>query len=199
MAFYAIILPDDMFYSIEGTIGADHGMIDVYRLGSGQGKSVNGSYTTDLAFFLIDEEFLSTFRAQYVPATSLAGSISNATFTATALPTAQLDFDVPADLSHITGLWSGTFVEDMLTGEPATGTLAISPSGEITSSECTTGTITPDANKNFFNVAIATVDGCSATKQAWSGVAVEMLLPDGITRQLLIVTKQSSFGFAARR
>ena len=200
MAFYAVILPDDMFYSIEGSIGADdHVMTNVYRLGSGQGTSLNGNYTADLTFVLADDPFNSILRAQYVPATSLAGSISNAAFTATALPTAQLDFNIAADLSHITGSWSGTFIEDMLTGEPATGTLAISSTGEITSSECFTGTVTPDPNKNFFHVTITIGDGCNTTKQTRSGVAVEMLLPDGVTRQLLIVMKQSSLGFAARR
>ncbi len=198
LAFYSIILPDDMFYSIEGKIGPDGVMTNVYRLGSGQGRSVNGDFTASLGFVLVITEFTSTLRAQYVPATSLTGSISNATFTATAVPATQLDFNTPADLSHITGAWNGTFVEDLL-GEPATGTLAISSSGEITASECFSGTITPDANQNFFNVTMTVATACYPMTPTISGVAVEMLLPDGITRQLLIVTGQGPFGFAATR
>jgi hypothetical protein len=90
----------------------------------------------------------------------------------------------------------------MLTGEPATGTVMISSMGEITLAGlgCYSGMVTPDANKNFFNVTIKVGPApCNRANQTISGVAVEMLLPNGATRQLLIVMRQSPLGFAALR
>lgn len=197
-AFYAIILPNDTFYSIEGSVADDGAMNHVYRLGWAEGMSVVGKYSATVQYSLMDGGFTSFFQATYVPATSLAGSISNATFTATAVPPARLDFSAPADLSHITGSWTGVFLEDML-GEPVTGTVMIGPAGEITSSDCYSGTVTPDANKNFFRVKITVAQGCNPANQTFSGVAMEMLQPDGVSRQLLIVTSTGYFGFAAVR
>jgi hypothetical protein len=209
-AFYAIVLPDDMFYSIEGSVAADGSMSHVYRLVSGPGKSNSGKYTAGLTAFLAENvSFGLTLNATYVPATSLTGTMTppaTSELTATLLPVSQFDFNSPANLSHISGSWTGIPLQEMLTGQPVIGTVEISSIGEITlitsvPTGCSySGTVTPDSKKNFFKVTITFGPApCEPPNQTISGLAIEMLLTNGATRQLLIVMRQSTVGFAALR
>lgn len=95
------------------------------------------------------------------------------------------------------------YFQEMLSGKPAPGEITIIAAGQImpVGPGCSySGTITPDAEKNFFNVSITFGSApCNPANQTISGVALEMLLPDGVTRQLLIIGKQSTFGFAGLR
>ena len=205
-SLYAIVLPDDMFYSIEGTIAADGSVTHAFRSLTGQGRSDNGKYTAALTGFLVDYTFGIALGATYVPGTSLTGSLPPYTFSAMALPVSQFDFNTPASLAHITGSWTGNFLEDMLTGEPATGTIEIGSIGEIKSitsvpTGCSySGAVTPDAKYNFFKVTITFGPApCLLPNQTLSGVAIEMLLANGATRQLLLVMNAEAMGFAAQR
>ncbi len=205
LAAYIIVLPDDMFYAIDGPVAADGSMTNVFRLISGQGQSSAGNYTAALTFFLMDYTFSGNVQAAYVPGTSMTGSYNPPVqqFNAKVVPASQFNFNLPANLSEIAGAWSGLFIGDILLDERSPGAIMISATGQITSpgAGCSySGTVTPDANKNFFNVTITFGPApCNPANQTISGVAVDMLLPNGATRQLLIVMRQSTFGFASLR
>jgi hypothetical protein len=198
-----------MYYALEGYTDADLSVNAVYRLVTGQGSSASGSYTAAVTAVLEDTAFSMSLTSTYVPATSLTGSVevgfsgAKSTFTATALPTSQIDFSAGADLSHITGTWSGHSLSHMLDGPSGHSPLSINSTGQITSSGtgCSfTGVITPDASRNFFNVTLTFGSApCANPNQTLTGVAVEMLLPNGNLRQLLIVTKDGKFAFAGQR
>lgn len=205
--FYAVVLPDDAFYLIDGHVAADGSMDRVWRLLTGQGTSSNGKYVAALQATLYDTHFSIGLDATYVIGTSMSGSLAantgaTSTFTATAVPAAQLNFNTPANLSNIAGDWTGIFLSDMLDGTPDSATVSISLTGQITpvGSPCSySGIIAPDANKNFFNVTITFGPApCNLPNQTVSGIAMEMLLSNGTNRQLLVIIKNAAVGFAGR-
>jgi hypothetical protein len=115
------------------------------------------------------------------------------TFTAAALPASSLNFDTPADLSQVVGTWKAWVLCDVLVGgsegecEPFTAN--IGADGELTvPGSCVRGTLTPSpSNKNFFDVKVTPGPGyCPGTGKTGTGIAVNMLLPDGTTQQLLL-------------
>ncbi len=194
---YAIVLPNDMYYEIEARTGEDGSVAEVWVLRVGQGKSASGLYTANLTHFFEGERMGMSLSAQYVPSTSLSGSIefSGGThrFTATALQSPSIDFSVPANLSQIAGTWQAWGMCDVLTGGAEGGcdpyTLEISEGGELTIAglNCTYATLTPNTSHNYFEVTVPVGQGaCNAGAVAGSGAAIEMLLPSGSKRQLLV-------------
>ncbi len=196
---YSIVLPNDMYYEIAARTGEDGSVAEVWVLRTGQGKSASGTYTANLTHFFEGESMGMSLSAQYVPLKSLTGSIrflsTGAThaFTATALKPASIDFDVPASLSQIAGTWQAWGLCDVLTGGAEGGCdpyiLEIREGGELTiaGQDCTYAILTPDASHNFFEVEVPVGEGaCNTGATAGSGAAIEMLLPSGSKRQLLV-------------
>jgi hypothetical protein len=196
------VLPNDKFYAlygaINGTVFVVKGMI------TGQGASNNGTYTASVTDFnSIGATSSGSVTASYVAGSSLNGTVNEngtmLTFTGTSLPTFFFNFNTPASLSAITGMWTGT----LLDGTAATITINADGTFSGSNSGCLlSGTITPDASKNFFNVTL-TFGGnpCLLPNQTESGIAIDSLLPNGVTRQLLagVSTGTSGTVFAAQR
>ncbi len=114
-------------------------------------------------------------------------------FTATTLQSPSIDFSVPANLSQLAGTWQAWGMCDVLTGGAEGGcdpyTLEISEGGELTIAglNCTYATLTPNTSHNYFEVTVPVGQGaCNAGAVAGSGAAIEMLLPSGSKRQLLV-------------
>lgn len=205
-SFYAVVLPNDMFYAFDGGggIGADGIMADPWVLRAGQGKSASGKYTADLTHYVWGETLPSSLTATYVPGSSLAGSIEFLRtgliqqFNLLALPRVQLDFTHPAQIADIAGTWKGAGLCDPFS-EPCDPLMAtIAPNGDLTMSGyagCTFATLAPDESRNYFHVTVPVGAGaCFAGSSPGTGFAVVMLLPNGTTRQLLFAMMVNSSG-----
>lgn len=203
-SFLSIVLPDDKFYGIYGTVtGA---LLNVYGMMTGQGKSSSGTFTASVTDFLNTGAINNaSVTASYMPGSSINGTIAEngtmTTFTGAWPPTSSFDFNIPASVSSISGSWSGSLLDGMST------TVTINSNGAISgkSAGCQfTGTAIADSSgKNFFDVSL-TFGGspCAAPNKTASGVGVDYLRSDGVTLQLLVaVTADASFGtvFFAQR
>jgi hypothetical protein len=177
LTFDTIVLPNDQVWAVYGT--SSNNVLTIEGLVSGQGKSSGGSsYTANVTdyFFVGQTTALATITASFVPGTSISGQFSEAgqaAETISGAPPKQFNYNTAALLSDISGTWNGT--------------TTISATGAITGTlqGCSySGTIQPDSSgKNFFDVSI-TLPTCVGN-QALPGIAVDYLLPDGITRQLI--------------
>ncbi len=202
--FDSIVLPNDKFYGIYGTVSGN--VLLLYGMVTGQGASSSGTYTASVTDFLYTGVvYTDSLTASYVPNSSVNGTItengSQIAFTGTALPASSFNYNTPASLSSISGTWTGT----LLNGAPTTVTISASGSVSGSSQGCSfSGTVSPDSsNKNFFDVSL-TFGGnpCALPNQTASGIGVEYLLSDGVTQQLLAgVTVGTSEGtvFVATR
>ncbi len=178
-AFESIVLPNDQFYGIYGTLTATQFV--VYGMISGQGTSGGSTFTAPSVtnFFYTGATYSGSLDASFVAGSSFNGSLDEdgtvTTFTGAPFLTPAYNYDMPASISEISGSWSGS----LLNG--AAATVTISDSGEISgsSSGCSfSGTATQDSsNKNFFNV-ILTFGGspCVLPNQAASGIGIEYIL-----------------------
>jgi hypothetical protein len=202
--FSTIVLPNDKFYAIYGTVSGN--TLFLNGLITGQGTSGNGTYTATVADFLnTGAESSGSVTASYVAGASLNGTLTEnaimTTFTGTAEPSTVLNYNTAASLSDISGTWTGSLLDGMTTA------VTIASNGTVSgsSSGCSfSGTVAPDAsNKNFFDVSLTFAGSpCTFPNQTATGIGVEYLLSDGVTHQLVAgVTSGTSFGtvFAAER
>ena len=202
--FSTIVLPNDKFYAIYGTVTGN--VLYVYGMMTGQGTSGSSTYTASVTdFFYTGAINSGSVSASYVPGSSLNGTITEngnmTTFTGASLPTSSFNYNTPASVSDISGSWTGTLLDGMSTS------VTINSNGDVTgsSSGCSfSGTVVADSsNKNFFDVSL-TYGGspCASPNQTATGVGVYYLLPDGITHQLLaavnIGTSSGTVFFAQR-
>lgn len=206
--FWTIILPNNRLYGIYGTVHGNQlllsGMI------TGQGTTNSSDYSASVTdFFYTGSVKSGTFSASDFTGASLDGTLAEdgivTTFTGTSLLGSVWDygttFQIPASVSSISGIWTGTLLDGITT------TVTISSTGSVTgsSSGCSfTGTVVPDSSKeNFYDVSL-TFGGspCAFPNQTANGIGVEYLLSDNVTNQFLVaVTVGNSSGtvFAAER
>jgi hypothetical protein len=204
--FESIVLPNDKFYEVYGTLTGN--AYSVSGMVTGQGKSGNGTFTANVADFrYTGQTFLDSIVASVVPGSSVGGTLipigqlSGVSFSGTSLPAASFKYNTPASLTDISGSWTGTLLDGTSTtvNIDSKGALNASASGCIFS-----GTMVPDpSNKNFFDASLTFESSpCVFPNQTATGIAVDSLLPDGVTHQLLIaVTSGISEGtvFLAQR
>jgi hypothetical protein len=207
-ALNGIILPNDKFYAIYGSVSGN--AFYVCGIATGQGASDSGKFTaTESDFDYCDGPqvvYSGTVAATYTRGSSISGSITEngnaATFTGTVPVVSLFDYNTPASLATISGSWSGSLTD----GESASVTVDSSGvANGMSSSGCAfSATISADSsNKNFFDVSLTFGDSpCELPNQSATGIAVNYLLSDGVTNQLVAgVSSASSFGivFAAQR
>lgn len=193
--FEIIILPNDKFYEIYGTLVGN--LYSISGMVSGQGISGNGTYSANSVTELLytDQTFVDNLTASDVAGSSVggtlieAGKVSGTSFNGTSPPASSFDYNTPASLGDISGAWTGVLLDGRST------TVTISTSGTVngSASGCPlSGTFVADpSNKNFFDVSL-TFGGvaCAFPTQTSSGIAVDSLLADGVTHQLMIVVSQ---------
>lgn len=198
----SIILPNDKLYALYGNTSGN--IFTVQGLIAGQGNSNNGSYTASPTdYYYTGATYPWALTASYVMGSSFNGTYSagglSETFTGSVIP--NFNFNTPALLANVTGTWSGA----LLDGESATA--IINASGDLaglSSLGCDfSGTITPDSsNHNFFDVSL-TFGGspCTQANQTMSGIAVDYLLSDNVTNQLVVAVASNNNGtvFIANR
>lgn len=173
-----IVLPNDKFYAVYRDSNNEEWMM------AGQGTSNQGNYSGRLTNYWWDSGVPVNLTATYVPGVSLAASVTVVAnsynlglINATAPPVSTYDYNTPADLTQVVGTWStGATIT-------ATGTFTGNQGG------CTfSGSITPDPNKNFYNVTFTYGDApCYWKNQTGSGVAVVTSVPDGTSNILVLV------------
>ena len=196
-AFETIVLPNDKFYAIYGTVTGNS--FYVYGMMTGQGTSGNGTYAANITDFVDTGTVTSgSVTASYVAGTSVNGTVTEngtpVTFTGTALAPSIFNYSTAASVGAISGMWAGNLLDGIST------TVTINSNGAVsgTSAGCSfTGMVTADSsNKNFYDVSL-TFGGspCAFSNQTASGIGVYYLLPDGVTHQLLTgVSVGTTFG-----
>jgi hypothetical protein len=165
---------------------------------AGQGNANNGTYTASPTdYYYTGATYPWSLTASYVIGSSFNGTFTagglSETFTGTVIP--NFSFNTPALLSNVTGTWSGA----LLDGDSATAIFNSSGNfaGLSNSSGCVfSGTITPDSsNDNFFDVSFSFGGSpCTQANQTMSGIAVDYLLADGVTNQLVLVVASGNHG-----
>lgn len=203
-SFSTIVLPNDKFYGIYGTMSGN--TLLLYGMVTGQGTSSSSSYTANVSdFFYTGAINTGSLSASYVAGSRINGTLTEGnsqTFSGTALPASSFNYNTAASVSAVTGAWSGT----LLDGSATSVTINSNGSFAGSSSGCPlSGTVTADSSgKNFFDVSVTfgNSNSCQFPNQTATGIAVEYLLSNGITHQLLAgVTVGTSLGtvFAAER
>jgi hypothetical protein len=204
-SFSSIVLPNDKFYGIYGTVSGN--VFYVYGMITGQGTSGSSTYTAPSVtdFFYTGATYTVSITASYVPGSSLNGTLTESgtvtTFSGTPLSASSFNYNTPASLSAISGSWTGSLLDGTTT------TVTINSNGTVSgsSSGCSfSGTVAADSsNKNFFNVSLTFGSfPCAFPNQTASGIAIYYLLSNGITHQLLagvtVGTSQGTVFFAVR-
>lgn len=185
--FYSIILPNDRLYAVYGSIAGN--VLYVNRMMTGQGASSNGKYSGNVTDFNYNGVIsTASVSATYVAGTSISGTVtengSTMSFNAAAFPSSDFNYGNTATLTDITGTWTGTTLDG------TTAIVTISSTGSFVGSNagCSfSGIVTPDTSgKNFFNASVRYgASPCRFANQTQSGIAVDYLLADGVTRQLV--------------
>jgi hypothetical protein len=201
-AFESIVLPNDKYYEVYGTL--DGNLYSVTGMVAGQGASGNRTYAADVADFLYTGQTLlnETLTASVLPGSSLGGTLtqfgalSGTSFTGTSLPASSFNYNAPASLADIAGSWTGTLLDGTST------TVTFSSSGAVNgyASGCSfTGTTVADAsNKNFFDVSLKFGGTpCAFLNESASGIAVDSLLPDGVTHKLFMSVTEATLAGTA--
>lgn len=204
-AFETIILPNNTVWALYGTISGN--VFLVAGVITGAGSSTSTTFTSPVTDFNFTGQILSgTVNATYTVGTSINGTLAepaaaNTTFTGTAIPASDFNYNIAASIANIVGGWTGA----LLDGSAAN--ITITSTGSFTGSNqgCNfSGTITPDSSgKNFFTVSVTFgASPCTTPGASASGVAVNYLLSDNVTHQLVAaVSSGTSFGtvFIANR
>jgi hypothetical protein len=203
-AFESIILPDNTFYALYGTSSGN--IFTVRGMITGQGAYTNGKYTATVTdYYYTGATYTGSVSATYVVGSSISGTVSetgnaNVTFSGTPLASSAYVFGAPALLSNITGTWTGYLFGN------AEAEVTVAANGTFTGSSqgCTfSGTVVSDSSgSNFFDFTIKYGGSpCLLANQTQTGVAVDYLLPDGVTRQLLAGMSSATSGnvFIANR
>jgi hypothetical protein len=195
-SFEIIVLPNDQYYEVYGTLTGNPYSVSGMILG--QGASGNGTYTanvTNIAY--TGQTTLQNVNASFATGASIGGTLTNVgnlsgiSFTGSALPGSFFNFDTRASLSDLSGSWTGTLLDGTSTTFTAdsNGMLNGSASGCLFSGAA----LADSSNHNFFDVTL-TFGGapCALGDQTATGIAVECLLTDGVTHQLVVVVTQGT-------
>ncbi len=196
LQFSLLVLENDQFYSLVGTTSG--GVFFVSSLVDGQGNSNNGSFSASGVnqYFGDGQVIPGTVASTYTPRVSIAGTLSqpsfgNSTFNGTAPANTTYVYDTPANLSGISGAWSG----GDLSGEGVN--FSITAGGAISGTSalgCSfTGSVAPRASgKNVFNTSVTFGSApCDLPGQTAQGIALTFLLANG-QRQLLVAITNSA-------
>ena len=193
-----IVLPNGKLYALYGNTSGN--VFTVQGLIAGQGNSNNGTYTSSPTdYYYTGATYPWSLTASYVIGSSFNGTYSSGglseTFTGTVIP--NFSFNTPALLSNVTGN-TGTWTGVLLDGESATAIFNSSGNfAGLTGSGCDfSGTITPDgSNDNFFDVSFSFGGSpCAQANQTMSGIAVDYLLSDNVTNQLVVAVASGNNG-----
>lgn len=188
-SFDGIVLEDGSYYVLSGP-GTATGLT-VTSFSQGNGTSNNGSFSsTNMLDFLstgvvVAGSVSASYSASSLSGTVTGGGVTN-TFTGTTPANTSYVYNTAAKLTDISGAWT---LSDMKGG---TISATIATTGAFTgtsSTGCTlSGTFVPRASgKNVFNFSgTFGLAPCTVPGQSFSGIAVDYLLANGVTRQFVV-------------
>lgn len=114
-AFEAILLPNDTFYGIYGTVSGN-----VFLIGgmvTGQGSSGASTYTATISDFYFNGSISTgSVSASYVAGSNISGTVTETgnpmvSFSGSTIPVAQFSYNTAAKLSDISGSWAGMLLD----------------------------------------------------------------------------------------
>jgi hypothetical protein len=119
-SFCTIVLPNDKFYGIYGTVSGN--LFYVYGMVAGQATSGNATLEGNLTdYFYTGQTYSDTLSATDVPGQSVSGTItmggSPITFNGASLPTSSFNYNTAASVSAISGTWNGTLLDGVNIGD----------------------------------------------------------------------------------
>ena len=195
--FEAIILPNNTLYALYGTTTGN--VFNVLGLITGPGSSSNGSYSASITDYnYAGGVYTGSVSASYVSGASINGTIIDSgvgvlSFSGSVLPSSEYNFNAQASLSTIIGTWNGA----LLGGIAASATIVSTGTFSGSSQGCSySGNITPDSSgMNFFDFSLKYgASPCLLPNQTQTGIAIDYLLSNGSTRQLLGAVSSGSSG-----
>jgi hypothetical protein len=201
-SFEAIVLPDSSFWTLYGTVSNNVFFVQGVLQGNGSYSGTNyGASGLDSYYQTPQYVYAFSVNATFVPGSSISGTIVDTasvyngptSFTATAMPTSSFNYDATPNLSDIAGSWSGALLGNV------PGSASIQSDGTFSGSSqgCSfSGSISPDPSEhNFFDVTIKYGSvNCYFPGLTQTGIAVDYLLSDGRTRQLVAAVHDSGHG-----
>lgn len=192
--FNTLVLENDQYYTIYGTLTGD--VFSVTGLISGTGQASNGSFTSaDLKDFPAGGIPLQgAMSATYTPGASFNGVVtrggSAVTFAGVVPVNTSYVYNTPARLADVSGAW----VMTALTGAPVSLNVVANGTYAATSLGCDfSGSFVPRASgKNVFDfTATFGPAPCALANQTATGHAVTYLLGNG-KRQLLVAASDAA-------
>lgn len=193
--FQMLVLEDGEVWAIYGTQSS--GTFFVESFVQGQASFSNGQIS---ASNVRDHGFLpavsGSLSGTYTSDPAVAGQITygssgTVTFTANGMTESTYDYQVPAQLSEISGGWSTS----LTTGETASLTISNTGAvGGVSSSGCSfTGQVDPSASgKNVFDVRLTfTSSQCALQGQTATGIGLTYVTTSG-PRQLIVLVQNSA-------
>jgi hypothetical protein len=184
----ALVLEDGSFWDMYGVPSGS--ALAVQGVATGSSSASNGTFTISFNDFYapgttpVSGSGSGTYSGSNLIGTQTENGVTG-TFNATAPVTTTYNYNTAANISSITGSWSGS----LLDGE--TGTVNILAGGTLTGTSslgCTvTGTVTPrPSGKNVFNVSLTFgASPCALPNQTTSGIGLTYPLSNG-TNQLIV-------------
>ncbi|MCX7172872.1 MAG: hypothetical protein NT159_02865 [Proteobacteria bacterium] len=178
----ALVLEDGSFWNIYGIPSGS--ALSVQGVATGSSTASNGVFTISFKDFYAPgtSPVIGNSSGTY-SGSSLIGTVTEngvtGTFSSTAPVTTSYNYNTAANISSITGSWSG----GLLDGE--TATVNILAAGTLTGTSslgCSfTGTISPrPSGKNVFNISLTfAASPCALPNQTASGIAITYPLGDG--------------------
>lgn len=200
-----ILLEDGSFWSMYGVVSGN--VFGVMGITTGTGTSSNGTFTTSYTDFPApgNVPIKGSGSGTYTGTTLLGTNTENGqsfTFNLVAPQATTYDYNAPANISAVTGSWTGQLLDG------GTATVNIQASGALTGTSsrgCSfTGTIAPrPSGKNIFNISVTFgAAPCALPNQTASGIIVTYATGSGTTQLaggLVTPTKSAASAFFAVR
>ncbi len=189
---WSLVMDTDQIYTVYGTTTA--GIFAIEGFITGQGKSLNGSYSLAESYdFNYTDLLKGTASVSYQPGSSFNGSFTEGgrtlTFTSKPFPANSYVYASTASLSGITGSWglydlTGTYTSITIASD---GKL----SGTAGGSCSIQGTVKPHGSRNLFEVTLSFGNSCRKPGLQASGIAVGFQVGNGQT-QLMVTGTDST-------
>jgi hypothetical protein len=209
-----MVLPDYKFYSIYGNYSSGGLVLNGFDVGSGalSGSALSGnlkeySYASSLnQLNATSGSFNASIGNNQITGSSTAQVTSNFTLT----PLSSFNFSTAANLSSISGTWTGNI------NDGSAATTVISSTGQITATVTSTttlsagcvfsGTIQPaTTGKNYYDITLSTTNTCPFGSQNLSGIGIQYATNSGQSEFIFAINSSPNnivtFGllFAAQR
>jgi hypothetical protein len=206
-----MVLPDYKFYSIYGNYSSGVLVLNGFDVGNGalSGNSLSGnlkeySYTSNVnQLNATSGSFNASIGNNQITGSSTAQVTSSFTLT----PLSSYSFATAANLSSISGSWTGNL------NDGSAATAVVSSTGQITVTVTSTTTLSAgcifsgaiqagSTGKNYYDVTLNTNNACPFGSQNLSGIGIQYITSSGPSEFVFAInnsTNNLGFLFSAQR